>query len=79
VWQYGSNLGQPDADPVWEQDGIAPQCPVKGIETLDKQKAGRIFFPKDWKRKNFIDSHMLYNYDWMFECIVKGQPGYIEK
>ena len=79
VWQYGSNLGQPDADPVWEQDGIAPQSPVKGIETLSNQKSGRIFFPKNWPRKNFIDSHMLYNYDWMFECVEKGQPGYIEK
>jgi hypothetical protein len=79
VWQYGSNLGEPDADPVWEQDGIAPQCPVKGIEVLDPSKGGRVFFPKDWPKKNFIDSHMLYNYDWMFECIVKGQPGYIEK
>ena len=79
VWQYGSNLGEKDADPLWEQDGIAPQCAVKGIETLDPTKGGRAFFPKDWKRKNFVDSHMLYNFDWIFEQITKGQVGFIGK
>ena len=79
VWQYGSNLDQKDADPLWEQDGIAPQCAVKGIEELDPSVGGRAFFPKDWKRKNFIDSHMLYNYDWIFDTIKKGEKGYIGK
>lgn len=79
VWQYGSNLDQPDPDPVWEQDGIAPQCQVKGLETVPPGKGGRAFFPKDWPTKNFIDSHMLYNYFWMFDCIQKGENGYIGK
>ncbi|MBI1836393.1 MAG: hypothetical protein HYR91_03915 [Flavobacteriia bacterium] len=79
VWQYGSNLGEKDADPLWEQDGIAPQCAVKGIEQLPSNSGGRAFFPKDWKRKNFIDSHQLYNYDWIFERIQKVEIGFISK
>lgn len=79
VWQYGSNLDQPNPDPVWEQDGIAPQCQVKGLETVPPGKGGRAFFPKDWPSKNFVDSHMLYNYFWMFDCIKEGENGYIHK
>ena len=73
VWQYGSN----EKDPVWEQDGIARQTAVKGIETISPEKGGRLYFPKDWPKKNFIDSHMLYNYYWMFDCISKGEKGFI--
>jgi len=73
VWQYGSN----EKDPVWEQDGIAPQTSVKGLETISHEKGGRLYFPIDWPKKNFIDSHMLYNYDWIFECIKKDEKGYI--
>ncbi len=79
VWQYGSNLDQPNPDPVWEQDGIAPQCQVKGLETVPPGKGGRAFFPKGWPNKNFVDSHMLYSYFWMFECIKQGENGYIHK
>lgn len=77
VWQYGSNLGEKNADPVWEQDGVAPQCKVKGIESLPSCKGGRVCIPKDWPNKNFIDSHQLYNFYWIFERIKKGEPGYI--
>lgn len=28
LWQYGSNLGQGGADKIWDQDGVAPQCPA---------------------------------------------------
>ncbi len=45
MWQYGSNLGMPGEDDMWEQDGIAPQCPVNGIET-DPQKGERVEIPK---------------------------------
>jgi hypothetical protein len=78
VWQYGSNLGEPDADPVWEQDGIAPQCAVKGIDSLPPTtKGGRLFYPKDWPRKNFIDSHQLYNFYWIFTTFDSTEKGYI--
>lgn len=77
VWQYGSNLGQDDADPVWEQDGVAPQCAVKGLELLAPGTGGRAFIPKDWPNKNFIDSHMVYSYDWIFDCIKQGETGFV--
>jgi len=77
VWQYGSNLDQPSPDPVWEQDGIAPQCQVKGL--YFDQNHGRVFIPKDWPIKNFVDSHQPYNYDWIFDRIKKGEAGYIRR
>lgn len=77
VWQYGSNLGEPNADPLREQDGIAPQCAVKGIDQLSPEKGGRLFLPDDWPHKNFVDSHMIYSFDWIFDRIGKGQPGYV--
>lgn len=79
VWQYGSNLGAENPDPVWEQDGIAPQCQVKGLETIPPGKGGRVFIPVDWPKKNFIDSHQPYNFDWIFERIKPGEAGYIYK
>jgi hypothetical protein len=77
VWQYGSNLDQPNPDPLWEQDGIAPQCQVKGL--FHDLNHGRAFIPKDWPKKNFVDSHMPYNYDWIFDRIQKGEAGYIRR
>jgi hypothetical protein len=79
VWQYGSNLDQEDPDPVREQDGIAPQCGVKGLDKLPPARAGRAFIPRDWPNKNFVDSHMIYSYDWIFDRIAEGQPGYIHR
>ncbi|MES2556494.1 MAG: hypothetical protein V4604_10110 [Bacteroidota bacterium] len=77
VWQYGSNLGEPNQDPLREQDGIAPQYAVKGIDQLPPDKGGRLFLPSDWPHKNFVDSHMIYSFDWIFDRIGKGQPGYV--
>ena len=77
VWQYGSNLGEPNADPLREQDGIAPQCAVKGITELPLEKGCRLFLPEDWPHKNFVDSHMIYSFDWIFDRIGKGEPGYV--
>lgn len=77
VWQYGSNLGELNTDPLREQDGIAPQCAVKGIAQLSPEKGGRLFLPDDWPHKNFVDSHMIYSFDWIFDRIGKGEPGYV--
>lgn len=78
VWQYGSNLDQKNADPIWQQDGVAPQCQVKDLDSPKVKKGGRVFFPSDWPKKNFIDSHMVYNYYWIFDCIQKGENGFVE-
>jgi len=79
TWQYGSNCDQPNRDPLRAQDGIAPQCAVKGLDQLAPDKGGRVFFPEEWPGKNFVDSHMVYSYDWMFDCIPEGEPGYIQR
>lgn len=77
VWQYGANLDQENPDVLVEQDGVAPQVAVKGLEEAKSATIGRIFPPKNWPNKHFIHSHMIYSYDWLFDRIYKGQPGYI--
>ena len=77
VWQYGSNLDQPNPDPVCEQDGIAPQSQVFGLDSVEPNCGGRAFIPADWKPKNFIDSHMLPFYHWIFDRIQPGEAGYV--
>ena len=76
VWQYGTNLDQDNPAPLKQQDGIAPQCAVKGLDKLPVTSGGRVFFPLDWPNMNFIDSHMVYSYDWIFR-IKKGEPGFV--
>ncbi len=75
VWQYGSNETE---DPLWEQDGVAPQCAVPGLDWLIKDaKYGRI--PNRTapvSKRNFLDSHSYF--DWIFG-ILKGRPGYVIK
>ncbi len=77
VWQYGSNLGLRDADPLCYQDGVAPQATVWGIDAQQSNHVGRICSPYNWPNKHFVHSHMVYSYDWIFDRIQKGQPGYI--
>lgn len=77
VWQYGSNLGQKDADPLCFQDGVAPQATVWGINKQQSNHVGRVCSPYNWPNKHFVHSHMVYSYDWIFDRIQKGQPGYI--
>ncbi|MCE3296348.1 MAG: hypothetical protein K0R65_2062 [Crocinitomicaceae bacterium] len=75
VWQYGSNMDEANPAPVWEQDGIAPQTAVKGIHEV--VTGGRVFFPEDSKRLNFINSHMLNHYRWIFTKLKAGDRGYV--
>ncbi len=77
VWQFGSNLGQKDADALCYQDGVAPQATVWGIDAQQSNHVGRICSPYNWPNKHFVHSHMVYSYDWIFDRIQKGQPGYI--
>lgn len=78
VWQYGSNLGLENPDAVKFQDGVAPQTTLKNLDKLPKEKGGRICTPSTWPNKHFVHSHMVYSFDWIFDWIEKGQPGYIE-
>ena len=76
IWQYGSDLGQADADPMWEQDGVAPQTGVTGINA-NPTKGGRAYIPKNQNiPKGFVESHSIVNYGWIFER-SNGQPGYV--
>jgi hypothetical protein len=77
VWQYGSNLGEKKADVICMQDGIAPQGPVKNLETLAKEKGGRVFVPKHASR-GFIFSHHLNWFDW-FYTIHPGDYGFFTR
>ncbi len=77
VWQYGSNFDQEKPDALKYQDGVACQVCVKGLDSLPTTQGGRFFFPADWPNKQFIHSHMVYNYDWIFDRIEPGMPGYI--
>jgi hypothetical protein len=77
VWQYGANLDQEHPDPFFQQDGIAPQAPVKGLENSNPLRYGRIFTPANWPKKDIIEGHMVYSFDWIFDSIPQGSPGYI--
>jgi len=79
VWQYGSNLGQGDEDYPWDQDGVAPQCAVPDINTIYAHtKNGRVFIPKTWKPKGFLDCHTIANYGWIFSDLTQGKKGYVK-
>jgi hypothetical protein len=74
VWQYGSDRFEKGADVTCRQDGIAPQCPVVGIEKLDPGSGGRLFIPKG-ARKGFIRSHHLSYWEWFYD-IKRGDRGW---
>jgi hypothetical protein len=78
VWQYGSNN---EKDEIWEQDGIAPQCPIPGIldPKYKKAKHDRIYFPDDINPKNYMDCHTIVHYFWLFSNIKKDEKGYVKK
>jgi hypothetical protein len=81
VWQYGARADEKAADPIFLQDGIAPQFAVLGIEQLPTStKGGRIYIPDTYpKRKlGFIKSHHLAYYDW-FYWIKPEDPGYFKQ
>ena len=78
VWQYGSDLGQTGADPMWLQDGVAPQAAVGGL-AIPITNRGRAFIPKNQGiPKGFVGSHSIGNYGWIFSNNLKdGDPVYV--
>ncbi|MEY4791830.1 MAG: hypothetical protein RIT34_637 [Bacteroidota bacterium] len=78
IWQYGANADVREADPIFLQDGIAPQQAVPGLDQLkDPTKGGRIYIPNTYPKSKlgFIKSHHLAYYDWFF-WIKPTDPGY---
>jgi hypothetical protein len=78
VWQFGSNEAN---DLIWEQDGVAPQCPVKGLRpnpgTADLQ--GRIYIPSGDPNRDFLAAHSISSYEWIFTTLTIGRPGYVKE
>ncbi|WP_254412220.1 hypothetical protein [Dyadobacter diqingensis] len=77
LWQYGSNRGQGQPDPVWDQDGVAPQCSVTGL--TDQSRA---FIPATYGNgekipKGYLESHKISNYGWIFEIKSSEPKGYV--
>jgi hypothetical protein len=86
VWQYGSDLFESTMDPIWEQDGVAPQFECAALSfgngklnpnTLKNTRTGRIFIPKGFAPKDFGNSHYLVNYHWIFG-ISQGNDGSVK-
>jgi hypothetical protein len=81
VWQYGSNNnpGDPDRDPFYEQDGVAPQCAVPNITELSNEiPHGRAYIPDNGVERDFTESHSISNYGWIFSK-EKGENGYVKQ
>jgi hypothetical protein len=76
IWQYGSNENR---DYSFLQDGVAPQIPASGIETLPNGKiGGRVYIPNDGSiPMGFVESHMISNYKWIFK-LDKERNGYVK-
>ncbi len=68
ICQYGTNE---NIDPLKKQDGVAPQCMVKGLNT-DKRE----YIPKEVKQ-DFLNSHYISNYHWIFN-LSSTRKGYVK-
>ena len=73
-----SKTSQPKADPLYLQDGIAPQIKVFGIDGLTAPtKGGRAFIPNGVP-KGFKESHSIINYGWILKNGI-NDAGYVKK
>ncbi len=71
-YQYGTQLYGPNRHAPCQQDGVAPQRRVRGLEPIQQ-----ILFPLGYKdRLGYLKSHYIGYYDWAFKIPPK-QPGYI--
>lgn len=81
VWQYGARADDPKANPIFWQDGIAPQQPIVGIDQLPPSTTGgRVYIPESYPRNKlgFIKSHHLAYYQW-FDLIQPSDFGYFKQ
>jgi hypothetical protein len=81
VWQYGTH---DDHVPVSELDMVAPQCMVKGLDTIPVERGGRVYIPSEQieefqnrEKYDIIDIHDTKYFDWIINQITVGCPGYI--
>lgn len=77
VFQYGSDEKKHF---TCEQDGVAPQCAVKGLEDESSENYIRKFIPKqvlDKITRKFDGAHSIENYGWIFD--LPKENGGIQK
>ncbi len=76
IWQYGTNE---KLEKNYNQDGIAAQCAVNGIEALPNNKTigGRVYIPTN-EPKGFRVSHIIENYKWIL-IKTPSERGYVKK
>jgi hypothetical protein len=76
VWQYGTvEPGQPNPHKTYENDGVAPQCAVTGLDWVSN-KYGRVPFQGLKKHLNFVDAHLGQNYSWV---VIRTGRGEVKK
>jgi hypothetical protein len=76
VWQYGTvEPGQPNPHKTYENDGVAPQCAVTGLDWISN-KYGRVPFQGLKKHLNFVDAHLGQNYSWV---VIRTGRGEVKK
>ncbi|MDO9000358.1 MAG: fibronectin type III domain-containing protein [Bacteroidota bacterium] len=68
VWQYGTDEAN---HPLRKQDGVAPQCPVNGLQNK------RAYIPNE-SPQDFLNSHYISNYHWIFNISNTNAPGYVK-
>lgn len=75
VWQYGKHDGNAA---ITDQDVIAPQCAVKGLDEVPEDKGGRVYMPANApKATDIVKSHDTRYFDWIIRSIESGDRGYI--
>ncbi|GAB5417125.1 MAG: hypothetical protein Crog4KO_19910 [Crocinitomicaceae bacterium] len=75
VWQYGKQDGKATIE---NQDVIAPQCAVLGLDQLPEEKGGRVYMPEDAPQaKDIVKSHDTRYFDWIIKSIQVGEKGYV--
>ncbi len=72
MWQYGSQ----ETDDFSKQDGIAPQKAIPGVNQV--AQGGRVPIGQD-APQNFIQSHMIANYKWIFKRTQDDQKGQVKE
>ena len=73
VWQYGAKLTGAGKNKPCQQDGVAPQVSVKGLN-----KNNRVYFPKSQEHKmGYFQSHFVGYYTWILD-IPKGEKGHVQ-
>lgn len=73
IWQYGIvESGQSNPHKTYENDGVAPQCGIPGLNWTSSVY-GRV--PFQWLKEhlNFVDAHLTSSYRWVLNLFERGK------